>query len=447
MNSEVVLEVDGEGGSITLRRGINEGQNFWVEVDESQMYETGSEEVQGNMSARSRSDLTPSFEGALEQLDRYPWIELQPILIHQSFRAAVLHAVRSRIGATNDVLSAAILQRWSALAGGVVAPASPSGSTDTSLIRKVVNQTAAKDWVAERIRYADQRHVALPSKEEFWKQLALALLTSQQRSTQGSATDLFAQREPFPLSLEIFVQRSDDDLRELLKSFRFGSRVTDQLRANYKTLFGDYGIWDAVRGVMKELVHQRELGSESTFKHRERQAAHLLADNLSGIGPKQSRNILQELGLTRYEIPLDSRVVGWLSENLGWNIPASDLSDAEHYEFWLDRLQAVCKVAGVVPTIFDAAAFDVGRTLRSRTSATTLTGYVNRNGQVVIRNTRLPGTDYLQWVYQLGCSQCGYTYGANGSDIFQRKCPACQRGSDGIPFGDTFKELNALPPA
>lgn len=50
-------------------------------------------------------------------------------------------------------------------------------------------------------------------------------------------------------------------------------------------------------------------------------------------------------------------------------------------------------------------------------------GFINRNGQVVIRNTGKPGTDHGQSVYQLGCSGCGHVYGANGSDIFERRCP------------------------
>jgi hypothetical protein len=52
----------------------------------------------------------------------------------------------------------------------------------------------------------------------------------------------------------------------------------------------------------------------------ERIVARVLDEQLRGIGPKQSRNLLQELGLTRYEIPLDSRVAGWLNENLHWEI-------------------------------------------------------------------------------------------------------------------------------
>ncbi|MEQ1905523.1 MAG: hypothetical protein ABL888_15145 [Pirellulaceae bacterium] len=65
---------------------------------------------------------------------------------------------------------------------------------------------------------------------------------------------------------------------------------------------------------------------------------------------------------------------------------------------------------------------------------TTQPDYENRNGQVVIRSTGLQGTDHLQKIYVLRCSQCAHEYGANGSDIFQRKCPSCQGGASGLDY-------------
>jgi len=59
-------------------------------------------------------------------------------------------------------------------------------------------------------------------------------------------------------------------------------------------------------------------------------------------------------------------------------------------------------------------------------------GFVNRNNQQVVRSTGTPGTDYMQTVYEIRCLDCGTRYGANGSDIFQRRCPACQNGRPGL---------------
>ena len=86
--------------------------------------------------------------------------------------------------------------------------------------------------------------------------------------------------------------------------------------------------------------------------------AEFLADRIMGLGPKQSRNVLQFLGLTRYEIPIDSRVTGWLNEfGFPVRLSAQALSDPNYYCFVSDGLQVLCEEAGVVPCVLDAAVF------------------------------------------------------------------------------------------
>jgi hypothetical protein len=65
---------------------------------------------------------------------------------------------------------------------------------------------------------------------------------------------------------------------------------------------------------------------------------------------------------------------------------------------------------------------------------TTKQGYRNRNQQVVVRPTGLPGTDHGQSIYVLSCGHCKAEYGANGSDIWQRRCPRCQGGAPGLSY-------------
>lgn len=65
---------------------------------------------------------------------------------------------------------------------------------------------------------------------------------------------------------------------------------------------------------------------------------------------------------------------------------------------------------------------------------TTKIGYENRNRQVVIEATGLPGNDFFQKVYVLRCGICGREYGANGSDIWDRRCPGCQGGATGLSY-------------
>ena len=59
-------------------------------------------------------------------------------------------------------------------------------------------------------------------------------------------------------------------------------------------------------------------------------------------------------------------------------------------------------------------------------------GFVNRNEQENIGITGLPGNDHNQRLYDMRCRPCGHEYRANGSDIFQRKCPSCMKGRPGV---------------
>ncbi len=67
-------------------------------------------------------------------------------------------------------------------------------------------------------------------------------------------------------------------------------------------------------------------------------------------------------------------------------------------------------------------------------SPTTQIGYTNRNQQKNLGHRGKAGTDHGQLAYRLECLNCGHEYGANGTDIFQRRCPNCQGGLPGIEY-------------
>jgi len=192
----------------------------------------------------------------------------------------------------------------------------------------------------------------------------------------------------------------------------------------------------------EKLATQRNRAPHRDDARAERQAAYFADEAFAGIGPKQSRNLWQWLGLTRYEIPLDSRICKWISTNLSIKVETKYLGDERYYDAVLDYIQTLCERAGVLPCILDAAAFDYEQkriapeVLMSRDSkGTTEIGYLNPNGQIVIRDTGMPGTDKFQRIYQIACSKCGHNYGANGSDCHLRLCPKCQGGADGLRLG------------
>ena len=66
---------------------------------------------------------------------------------------------------------------------------------------------------------------------------------------------------------------------------------------------------------------------------------------------------------------------------------------------------------------------------------TTEPGFTNPNRQVVERATGAPSvTRDGQTIYALRCRDCAHTYGCNGLDIKERRCPRCQGGMEGEPL-------------
>ena len=322
-------------------------------------------------------------------------------------------------------------------------------SSDAAAIRALLSSFSTDAFVKERTRENVTGPAPTFDRGRFWYVLLGCLLTTQQRSTQGMPVPRFLAEEPFPLSLHACQQSKDVELFVLQTLTDYGgirrtSTIARQAKQNYDWL--QSGGWTEIRALYEELSHQLQREPRNSDKASERQAASQLDQDLAGIGPKQSRNLLQWIGLTRYEIPLDSRVCAWVNDNLSFHIDSAKLVGTAYYEQMLDHLQGICAEAEVLPCIFDAAAFnDENKAFpaqigpeRARPGGTTASGYMNKNGQVTIRDTGVPGTDHFQRVYQVACSHCGHVYGANGSDIHERLCPECQDGEQGLelpPYG------------
>jgi hypothetical protein len=317
----------------------------------------------------------------------------------------------------------------------------PVSDSDIRAIRTLVELRKSDPFLLSR----QKDNVVGPApkfdREYFWLVLLGCLLTTQQRSTYGSPVDRFLELNPFPLTLESCCGDIEKIIITALtahKSIRMAPTIAHRAKLNYEWLAKDG--WVAVEAQFCRLASQRNRAPQRGDATAEREAAHF-AEVLVGIGPKQSRNLWQWLGLTRYGTPLDSRICDWINENLSITIDVGRLSNPKYYDSMLDHVQDVCSKADILPCMFDAAAFDYNQqatrseTRMSRPSkGTTEIGYRNDNGQLVIRDTGESGTDFDARKFQLACSRCGHNYGANSGDIWERKCPKCQGGKEGLPL-------------
>lgn len=209
-------------------------------------------------------------------------------------------------------------------------------------------------FVLNRVRRNIEGKLPKFTEDLFWEAMASCLLTTQQRSGPNSAVTRFICTKPFPLNYPKCKQSAGLGamVRDSITDFgglRRANKIGDELEHNLGWL--KKGGWEIIKKIEAELT-----GSPS--KDIERKSAEIIDDNLKGFGPKQSRNLLQSLGLTRHEIPIDSRITRWLN-NRGFpvRLSATALADRNYYNFVMDGTQRLCKAAKVYPCVLDAAIF------------------------------------------------------------------------------------------
>jgi hypothetical protein len=231
---------------------------------------------------------------------------------------------------------------------------------DITRVRNFYEQHKDDNFVRKRIERNQSGERPPISKGLFWERMTGCLLTTQQRSGPNSPISRFMSR-PFALDYEVCLNQSDlaEFARAKMSAFggiRRSTIIGEQLAANRSFL--ESGGWQKVFDCLDEL-------RDRPTREMERRAADFIDDNLVGFGPKQSRNLLQWLGLTRFEVPIDSRITRWLTEfGFPMQLNAACLADRDYYEFVSDGINELCKACDILPCILDAAIFasyDKGR--------------------------------------------------------------------------------------
>lgn len=225
---------------------------------------------------------------------------------------------------------------------------------DIDRIRQLLREMSNDPFVVTRVKrnLADDKPPI--TEPAIWRAMVMARITSRQRSGPGTPVSRFLRTDPFPLSLDRCRHAGDlrDFIEEVIthaKGVRFAPTIARDLADCFQQL--DHGLWEPTLAHIEALRTPHDAGAE-------RVVANHLADHFKGIGPKQSRNLLQSLGLTLHEIPIDSRIAKWLNR-FGFPVRLSSdaLSNRHYYEFISDGIQALCQACGVVPCVLDAAIF------------------------------------------------------------------------------------------
>lgn len=218
---------------------------------------------------------------------------------------------------------------------------------------KDVMTTNENEFVKKRRERNVEKQNIVIEKDSIIKTMMMCLLTSQQRAGPNSKVGKFLLLEPFPITLQSLenVVEIENCVWEILKNnglTRFINNISSFFASNLEKIESEN--W----AIIQELNELKDKDS----KKEERDVADRLAEKFKGFGPKQSRNFLQALGLTKYEIPIDSRITNWLSDfGFPVSLTSSPLGDKGYYHFVSDGIQELCEKAEIYPCLLDAAIF------------------------------------------------------------------------------------------
>ncbi|MBT4289092.1 MAG: hypothetical protein HOD92_17335 [Deltaproteobacteria bacterium] len=225
---------------------------------------------------------------------------------------------------------------------------------DIESVEKLNNRYKDSYFVQQRIKRNLHSKPETLSKELFFKAMVSCLLTTQQRSGPDTPVNNFINTKPFPLNYDICTSQKDllQFIQQTISNFgglRRSNSIAREIDKNLQKL--ENGLWNEIFKTLQQIIKS----DSSAFK---RSAALYISSEFMGFGPKQSRNLLQSLGYTKYEIPIDSRITKWLNRNgFPLKLTASALSDENYYNFISDGIIELCKACNIEPCILDALIF------------------------------------------------------------------------------------------
>jgi thermostable 8-oxoguanine DNA glycosylase len=219
--------------------------------------------------------------------------------------------------------------------------------SDITKVRDFVNKN--KSQKVERIINRNINHIdRIIDKDSLLKTMFICLLSSETDSYPESKIESMLRKKPYLLTYQYLFKVRDIEIlfHEVFQTFgstKYINKVPRYFSTNFEFL--EDTDWDL------ELKITSSLENELT-KSDERKLADLVDRSFKGFGSKEARSFLLELGITRYEIPIDYKFSKWL-ENFGFPIEFSKtaLQDVLFYHFVSDGIQKLCEISDIYPCV------------------------------------------------------------------------------------------------
>jgi thermostable 8-oxoguanine DNA glycosylase len=223
-------------------------------------------------------------------------------------------------------------------------------------IKKVVDfvNENRNPYVDSRISRNVNRIDLQISRDTIIKTMLMCLLSSQEYLSTDSNFEVFFRKKPFLLTYDFLSKATIIEvvLSDVLKInglTKYSNKIPNYFSSNFSYL-------EETNWALQTKL-ENSLKKKST-KQSERALADSVDKIFKGFGSKHARDFLQTLGLTKYEIPIDSWTMNWM-KNFGFPISFSvtALQDKTFYHFVSDGIQLLCEKANIYPCVLDAAIF------------------------------------------------------------------------------------------
>jgi thermostable 8-oxoguanine DNA glycosylase len=214
-------------------------------------------------------------------------------------------------------------------------------------VKKYMNPNVEK-IINKNINHIDR----VIDKDSLLKAMLICLMSSETDSYPASKIEQIFTKKPFLLNCQYLFKVSNIELafQETFQTFgvtKFLKKVPKYFSTNFDFLVETD--WALESEINRSLDHE-------LTKYDERKLADMVDRSFKGFGSKEARSFLLALGVTKYEIPIDYKLLKWLKA-FDFPITFSNiaLQDIFFYHFVSDGIQKLCEISEIYPCVLYAS--------------------------------------------------------------------------------------------
>jgi thermostable 8-oxoguanine DNA glycosylase len=223
--------------------------------------------------------------------------------------------------------------------------------SDINRIRDFVKKYRNPD--VEKVIDKNIKHIdRVIDKDSLLRAMLICLMSSETNSYPESKIEQILNKKPFLLSCQYLFKVSNIEyaFQETFQTFgvtKYLKKVPRYFSTNFDFLVETN--WDLESEINRSLEHE-------LTKYDERTLADRVDRSFKGFGSKEARSFLLALGVTKYEIPIDYKLLKWLN-NFDFPIKFSKiaLQDILFYHFVSDGIQKLCEISEIYPCVLYAS--------------------------------------------------------------------------------------------